>query len=159
MASEADHISLANKNHDALVHLLQAGGGIVHAEWICVIAFYKAVHVAEAVFANQLNQHSNCHDDRLDRLKMARFSELFKAFRPLYCASMVARYLVDSGQMKVDPAFKKVQKYSCFTDYMPAADVQEKLLKKRLKVLEDHAVSLLSADAATRLKRIGNELK
>ena len=38
MASEADHIALANKNHDVLMHLLN--GVDRFPEWVTIAAFY-----------------------------------------------------------------------------------------------------------------------
>ncbi|MEX2286504.1 MAG: hypothetical protein WD648_05390 [Planctomycetaceae bacterium] len=99
MATPADHIALANRNHDALCLLLP------HAEtcpeWIATIAFYKAVHIVEAVFAIVLSEHSHSHDDRIDRLKRPQFEILFIDYRPLYAASVIARYLEDSASKKV----------------------------------------------------------
>jgi hypothetical protein len=50
MATEADHIALANKNHDVLLHLLNDVERF--PEWVAVAAFYKAVQIVEAVFVN-----------------------------------------------------------------------------------------------------------
>lgn len=57
MPTEADHIALANKNHDVLQHLMQDPERF--PEWIVTTAFYKAVQLVEAVFAN--------HGHRQDR--------------------------------------------------------------------------------------------
>jgi hypothetical protein len=42
------HAAIARRNHDVLNLLLPKCDD--HPEWIVTIAFYKAVHLAEAVF-------------------------------------------------------------------------------------------------------------
>lgn len=88
MSHEADHLELANRNHDTLLYLVQ--GEKRHSEWIATVAFYKAVHIVEAVFHTHAGKHSNGHDTRIDRLKHPDYEEIFKAYRPLYAASLVA---------------------------------------------------------------------
>lgn len=151
VAVEADHIALANKNHDALVQLARQPER--HAEWVATIAFYKAVQVVEAVLASELGRHSNGHDARLDFLKRTKFAEIFKAYRPLYSASLVARYLVDSSRPKLEN--KQSITYHTFADYMSPEDVVRKLLKKRLDVLEQKAVGFLTDVGKQKLLRIG----
>ena len=51
MATEADHIALANKNHEVLLYLLKDAARF--PEWITVAAFYKAVQIVEAVFVHK----------------------------------------------------------------------------------------------------------
>ncbi|APZ96937.1 hypothetical protein [Fuerstiella marisgermanici] len=149
MAGEADHITLANKNHAALELLCKSGD---YPEWVTTIAFYKAVHIVEAVFAYQLGRHSNGHDDRLEQLKSKKFQPLFTHFRPLYCASLVARYLVDFGPAKLGQG-RSAPQYKTFTDYMPTEKVMKSLVQKRLRSIEDNAVSLLSEAAKSSMVR------
>jgi hypothetical protein len=152
VASETDHITLANRNHGTLLYLCDDAEQ--HAEWVATVAFYKAVQVVEAVFANHLGRHSNGHDSRIDDLKRrSEFKPLFKAYRPLYSASLVARYLEDSSPKKLDGG--KSQRYKSFLDYMPGEAVIKRLLKKRLDVLEQHAVGFLSETGRNSLLRIG----
>jgi hypothetical protein len=84
MASEADHISLANHNHEFLLQLLQDGA---HTDWAATVAFYKAVHVVEAVFAHDLHSHSISHTARESSLKSPRFKLIFVNYSHLYTAS------------------------------------------------------------------------
>jgi len=89
VANEADHISLANKNHAALTLLLSDHEQ--HPEWIATIAFYEAVHVVEAVFHHQSKHDSRNHDERRDRLKprVAPCSpKAHKAYPGLCCATL-----------------------------------------------------------------------
>ena len=55
MATEADHIALANKNHDVLLYLMKDVRRF--PEWVSVAAFYKAVQIVEAVF---VHRHGRC---------------------------------------------------------------------------------------------------
>jgi hypothetical protein len=48
MSTEAEHLALANRNQAALDHLLSDTARC--SEWVAVVAFYKSLHVAEAVF-------------------------------------------------------------------------------------------------------------
>jgi hypothetical protein len=155
VAAETDHISLANKNHDTLVYLVKSGEA--HAEWIATIAFYKGVHIVEAVYANHLNAHSFSHDDRIHRLKLPIFGDMFRAYRPLYAASLVARYLEDSSSRKFDDKPTPTAKYRSFSDYRSPEAVVNKLLKKRLQTLEQHSVKFLSGPCREMLKRIEHE--
>lgn len=45
MATELEHIELANRNHEALRVLLAADDD--HPEWVATIAFYKALQILE----------------------------------------------------------------------------------------------------------------
>ena len=61
MATESDHISLANHNHGLLLHLLAHGG---YPDWAATVGFYKAVHIVEAVFATEVDpghRHATLH--------------------------------------------------------------------------------------------------
>jgi hypothetical protein len=116
------------------------------------------VHVVEAVFAATSGEHSCGHDSRIDRLKFPKFAEIFTAYRPLYAASLVARYLEDSSARRTDAkpgqSPPKSMRYSRFTDYMPANQVVQRLLKKRLDLVEQHASKFLSEASRTSLLRI-----
>jgi hypothetical protein len=152
VAAELDHIELANRNHDTLVYLVDAAGA--HSEWVATVAFYKAVHIVEAVFANRLREHSFGHDSRIHRLKNPIFLDLFRPYRPLYAASLVARYLEDSSAKKFDDKARPVQQYRCFSDYRSPKAVVDKLLKKRLQTLEQKSLQFLSQEGRAKLKRI-----
>src|SRR5207253_1175861 len=104
-ANEHDHISLANRNHDLLLHLLSTG---THPDWAATVAFYKAVHIAEAIFVTDFGKHSTSHSDREATLKMTRYSHIFKDYSHLLTASRIARYLESSGSGH----------YKSFADFM-----------------------------------------
>lgn len=98
-----------------------------HPEWVATIAFYQALHVVEAAFAAEKpDHHSEKHKDRLERLKGPRYAHIFKEYRPLYVASLVARYLQDGRA-----------NYPSFSDYLPADQVEGLLIKTHLKRIQD----------------------
>lgn len=144
MATEADHIALANKNHEALTRL--AENPELFPEWITTVAFYKALQIVEAVFANQRIKSCANHTDRLDSIKV-RLPEIAKHYRPLWAASTVARYLYDNDQKTP---------YSKFTDYLPSEKVISKIVEKRLRPIEQLAVGRLSDGAKEALQRISS---
>ena len=152
MSLEADHIELANRNHETLLYLVKEAES--HPEWVATVAFYKAVQIIEAIFDVDSRGHSNGHDNRINSLKCPKYRELFRAYRPLYAASLVARYLEDTSARKFEPGNPPKKCYSRFTDYMPADRVVHSLLKKRLDVIEQHAVQFLSDAGKASLKRI-----
>jgi hypothetical protein len=143
MATEADHLALANKNHDLLLHLLQDAARF--PEWVTVAAFYKAVQIVEAVFVHQHGRYCHGHQDRLDALKTRGYKVLHKHYRALWSASSVARYLYDSNARKG---------YSCFSDYLSPDNVVRAIVKRRLHGVECEAVGLLSDEGHKNLKRL-----
>ncbi len=68
MASEAGHLAAANLNQKTLAHLCQDVS--VHGPWVAVVAFYKALQIVEAVFANDPDiRHCTDHGSRERALK------------------------------------------------------------------------------------------
>lgn len=143
MSAEKDHIALANINHEALEHLLPEYQRF--PEWLATIAFYKAVQVAEAVFATSGSWHSANHGERDSTLKMERFKELQRDYAPLYRASRIARYLEDSSNNRTVSTFRSV--YASQT-------VRDSLIYKRLFTFEQNSRKWLTADGWTALKKI-----
>lgn len=103
-----------------------------HHEWITTIAFYKAIQLVEALLSQKLGSVSTSHSKRLDRLR-ANFPHLHKQFRPLYNASMVARYLC-----LPDPDDKKNGTTKYFGEFGPYAknDSVKLFVRGRLMELE-----------------------
>ncbi len=155
MASETNHIALANRNHATLLHLMREPDQ--HPEWIATVAFYKAVHVAEAAFATNGSIHSTSHHQRLLTLKMSRFSPMFRDYRVLLSASRIARYLEDGGDTGVDGRSfinPPLGRFTTFTDWMPADDVVPHLVYGRLFRLEQAAIPLFSPEGRSALEKI-----
>ena len=135
MASEADHLLLANRNHATLAVLLPNAED--HPEWVTTIAFYKAVQIFEAVFAKQNIDASTSHRARAHTIKRKLKNEhLFKQYNALLTASKIARYLSDSES---NLSYKK------FSDFMPPSSIIERVIKKRLIPIEQQCKALLSS--------------
>ena len=140
MAIELDHIRLANRNHQLLTHLLQIGG---YPDWVATVAFYKAVHVVEALFAANMGRHSISHADREATLKTAIFKNVWKDYSHLATASRVARYLEASN----------AGVFSNFADFMGEEDVK-RLVRKRLFGVEQRSLAFLSDPARNALMKV-----
>ncbi len=156
MARELDHIELANRNHDALLLLMEHAEQ--HPEWVVIVAFYKAVQIVEAALANHRGYDSNSHDRRIEQLKRPEFKEIFRAYRPLFGASLIARYLEDSTPGRLYDKSHRVVKYHKFTDHTPADRVIDRFVRRRLAAIEQHAVRFLSEEGRAKLKRICHHL-
>ncbi len=134
MSSEAAHIDVANSNQRLIDHLI--GENDFH-DWLATVAFYKAVHVVEAVFAYHLNCHSHSHADREDRLKrVSRFKAISRDYSHLLNESRIFRYLLGPpGRLTID-------------------DVKSKLIYKRLYGVEQSSIQFLSSAGANSLAKV-----
>lgn len=94
MPSKEAHVAVAKRNQATLDFLL---GGDDHLPWVVTVAFYKALHIVEAVFAADRHSpmpHTDDHKVRNRLLKTTnRYAQLWRMYRPLWDASLVARYL------------------------------------------------------------------
>ncbi len=143
MASQESHIALANRNHEFLLKLLADGA---HPDWAATVAFYKAVHIVEAVFFNDVpGKHSTSHSDRERTLKTSRYSHIYKDYAHLLNASRIARYLESNG----------VGEYKSFADFMDLSAVN-KLVAQRLYGVEQKAIAFLSDDGKKQLSKIAS---
>lgn len=133
MANQDEHLQLADHNAEAIKHLLTASPAL--PDWVTTVAFYKAVHLVEAVFAHDGVGHSGDHARRAAFLKSKRrYDMLFKHYRPLKSASEIARYLCDAGG----------KHYNSFADYLSLPEVRSEILNHRLTQLERSARKLLT---------------
>ncbi len=139
MASEFDHIRLANRNHDFLLDVLRDGR---FPDWAATVAFYKAVQIAEAVLAADLRIDSTSHTHRENSLKVGKYKPIFKDYTHLITASRIARYLECS----------ETGRFREFSDYMDIEAVKQ-LVRKRLYGVEQHAIEFLT-DHGKDLKKI-----
>lgn len=97
MSKPADHIAFANRCQKTLDYLLLEHNQF--SEWIATVAFYKAIHIAEAMFAaNEPNatKHSIDHKSR-NQLLQRGYGDFYKHFLHLWTASNIARYLCFDG--------------------------------------------------------------
>lgn len=93
MPSKSAHIAAATENQKAIDYLCKEIDSF--SPWIVSIAFYKGLHVIEAVFAGEKPEgHADTHGGRHRILKTTnRYQNLWKNYCPLWQASLVARYL------------------------------------------------------------------
>lgn len=101
------------------------------------VAFYKALHVVEALLARDSKtdtNHTTDHKQRAELLKTTnRYQQIWKHYRPLWNDSLIARYLHnDSGG-----------EYSNFSDYLSNEKIQNKHLNHNLKKIIESARTLL----------------
>jgi hypothetical protein len=108
MASEAAHLAKADANQAFLDTISDQ-----FPDWLAIVAFYKAVHLVEALFARQ-GAPSHNHGHRNRRLKK-RYPSIWRDFAALFRASTLLRY----------------------TDHeMSAEVVRRELMAKRLSAVE-----------------------
>jgi hypothetical protein len=133
MASKKAHLDLASRNWTTIVYLRDSGED--HSDWVATIAFYKALHLIEAVFADdKAILHSSDHSSRESFLKKTpRYQPLWKHYRPLFAASLIARYLDDGSGKEV----------TCFNKYMDAEKVKKELLDHRLHQIKKMTATML----------------
>ncbi len=145
MSSEAEHIAIANRNQAVLEYLLEDPAKC--AEWVAVVAFYKALHVVEAIFSRDAKVgHIHNHHIRLEKLKReTQYKKLFSIYRVLWSAASVARYLEDSSSSSHSGSGRL---YSRFEDYLPIADLRPMLLDRFLASFEREAANFLTPSCA-----------
>lgn len=136
MPSKEAHLAAARSNEATLRYLL--AGGDEHLGWVASVAFYEALHIVEAVLAGDPHatvHHTDDHKLRNKHLKSTnRYAQLWKMYRPLWEASLIARYLrEDSGSPT----------HEVFTTYMPRQTVEQLLLGHYLVQLKKAAARLL----------------
>ncbi|MBN1910115.1 MAG: hypothetical protein JW818_10275 [Pirellulales bacterium] len=132
MCPSSRHIAFANRSQTTLSYLAQNPQD--HAEWITVVAFYKALHVVEAVFEHQGLEHGKNHESREALLKKHnRFEEIFRNYRALWAASTVARYLATPAG----------DEFKSFAKYLAADRVVGKMVDHYLHRIEQSAIGFL----------------
>jgi hypothetical protein len=92
MPSKEAHLAAARENQRAIDYLclkIEDFPG-----WVTTVAFYKALHVIEALFAVDgagRGGHTDRHEERNSRLRETRrYQQLWKFYRPLYQASLIS---------------------------------------------------------------------
>jgi hypothetical protein len=134
MASEIEHIKLASSNQKLIDHLIKENS---FPDWLATVAFYKAVHVVEAVFASHLDRHSNSHAQREDRLKRtAQFKGIFTNYSHLLTEARTFRYLLSPPSR------------------LTIETVKSKLIYKRLYAVEQNSLQFLSTTGKEALVKI-----
>lgn len=141
MPSEAIHIAQACRNQETIDYLLT--GPMEFPEWVATVAFYKALHVVEAVLShNPERPHTQTHEMRERVLKTTpKYGHIYKHYAVLKRTSLIARYLSADDGAPVPS----------FAAYMPLNDVRREILHHRLRQLERSARGMLSRAAAQTL--------
>jgi hypothetical protein len=104
MPSKEAHVAVARQNQLTIDYLLQSDE---HLPWVVTVAFYRALHIIEAVFAADSKSpmaHTDDHKIRNRLLKTTnRYRQLWRMYRPLWEASLIARYLrIDDNALAYD---------------------------------------------------------
>ena len=96
MPSQNSHLSTAVDNRLLALFLLEDERSLA---WSVTVACYCGLHLVEAAFAAN-GEHCDDHRQRNERLKNERsLQNLWRHYRPLYDASLRARYLTtDEGR-------------------------------------------------------------
>jgi hypothetical protein len=125
MPSKQAHLAAADHNQAAIDHLRLR---IVDLpDWVVVAAFYKALHLVEAVFAHDGINHAQDHGQRNEILKKTnRYKNLWRNYSPIWQASLVARYLEHVG-----PGDSRT-----FPNYLDAKTVESLVLNHYLRQIE-----------------------
>lgn len=132
MPTKKSHLDLAKRNGEMLAHLLERIDQF--PEWTTTVAFYRALHLVEAAFAiDEGIRHGGDHGRRNRLLKNNRkYAKIYEAYRPLWAASLVARYLECDEQ-----------EVSCFSEYLKPDVVRAKIINHYLKRIESSVELIL----------------
>ena len=124
MPAKDAHIVIANKHTQTIDYLLKDP---LHSPWVVTVAFYKALHIVEAIFHHDTRfrlDHTYHHEERNDSLRREpRYSKLWKHYKPLYDASRIARYLTLGSGANV---------YCDFSTYIDASEVKSEFIDHHL---------------------------
>lgn len=124
MPSGAEHVEKYRANRVVLVKL--RADPEPSLEWIAIVAFYCAVHLIEALAAEEGEHHLN-HDERFRYLSKSKHAVLHKNLKALSNASQDARY----------------ESQNRFQAFYRASTV-DSLLTYHLKAIEDYVLNLLN---------------
>ena len=132
MPSKDVHLKMADHNRRALEYMQERLADF--PDWCASIAFYAALHLVEAVFATDKNiLHGIGHERRERCLKQKNYEHIHRHYWPLWRASMVARYLEDSGR-----------ECRTFAEFMSPEKVTDKLINHHLAQVEKSVTKLLA---------------
>jgi len=125
MPSLQAHLRLAQKNRDLLDRLLPEISQF--SEWITTIAFYRAIHLVEAMFAIE-GIHHFTHEQRESRMGQnpRKYGMLYRNYHILSTASKHARYLGTSVRDSV----------TSFDAYISFTRVKRELIETNLLAVE-----------------------
>lgn len=135
MPSKESHVETAKRNQQTIDHLLANDD---HLAWAVTVSFYKALHVVETLLccdAQSPCKHTDDHKSRNKLLKRTRrYEAIYRLYRPLQDASLVARYLQSEPGSTV---------YDDFSKYMDRQAVENMAIGHYLRQIENSAKRLL----------------
>jgi hypothetical protein len=138
MPSQAAHLAAAAENQKAIDYLAQKLEDF--SGWAVTVAFYKALHLVEALFAADgagNNGHTDDHRDRNQELKTnQRYQHIWRHYNKLWQASRIARYLRENNNAPT---------YDVFTQYMPVPVVRNRVLHHYLVQVENSVRKLMNS--------------
>jgi hypothetical protein len=88
MANYETHLLLISQHENTLQHLINANDG----HGITIAAYYKSLHIIDALAARESDRHFDHHKNRLDYLEEKRLGTVKDRFDKLYVLSMFAQY-------------------------------------------------------------------
>lgn len=136
MPSKAAHLHAAKMNQRTIEFLWNSNND-EHLPWVVTVAFYKALHVVEAVLALEPSgeqQHFDSHETRNRMLKRTRkFQKIYELYIQLYQQSQIARYLTNDVASSQPFDFAK---------YLPRKKVEELVLNHWLRQIQNSASRL-----------------
>lgn len=140
MPSKEAHLAAAAENQQAIDYLSERLDDF--PGWTTTVAFYKALHIVEALFAVDgagAGGHTDDHRERNRILKQTkRYQQIWRYYRELFQASLVARYLREDQSGPT---------YEVFSRYMPPQRVRQLVLNHWLRQLGMSAARLAGDDA------------
>ena len=117
---------MAAHNQETVDFLLTGEGRFT--DWVVTVAFYKALHLVDAMLDRLEGKHGVDHSYRSAILRgNRRYLNVLKHYNALKEASVVARYLSDQ---------RGTQSYKSFADYCPPERVKSEYVDGRLKELQ-----------------------
>jgi len=140
MPSKDAHLKAVFHNTSVIQYLLASPEPT--PQWLTTLAFYKALHIVEAVFTSDTKApipHADSHEQRNKVLKNTpRYIPLWKHYRELWNDSLVARYLTSCGEKEA---------YADFADYLTVDEFKSKHLKHHMVKIIQMARSLTGDDS------------
>jgi hypothetical protein len=139
MPSKEAHLAAARENQRAVDYLSEKLDQF--PGWTATVAFYKALHIVEALFAVDgagLAGHTDEHRERNRILKsVPRYQHIWRHYRELFQTSLIARYLREN---------QNAPDYEVFSRYMPPEKVKQLVLNHWLLQVERSAMALVGGE-------------
>lgn len=137
MPDKKAHLERAAANQTTIDYLVNEISD--HSPWVATVAFYKSLHLVEAVFATE-NNHCPDHTVRTARMKPhQKLQHVYDFYRQLSEISEVARYMKGN---KTD-----------FQAYMPESRVRSEILGHFLRRLESAILKMLTPKKKAKSKK------